>query len=179
MAAKRSLDRKGNTTTVSKPTAQDADLILRLYELRRDPEMRRARAYMISEFNAASWEQIRPHYLTGNELDRHFRMATSYWEMVAAFVNRGMIDEDLFFDTHGEDIVVWNKVKGLVPEARKHIRPTWLWNLERMARRHQAWRERSFQTAPEVIERESKLDGRGAAAIGLAASPTESKKRSR
>src|SRR6267142_4582351 len=121
--------------------------------------MRRARAYMISEFNAATWEEIRPHYLTGNELDRHFRMATSYWEMVAAFVNRGLIDEDLFFDIHGEALVVWNKVKAIVPGARKQIRPTWLWNLERMARRQQAWRERSFKTAARVIEAESKLRG--------------------
>ncbi len=160
---------------MGKPTAQDADLILRLYELRREAEMRRARAFMISEFSAATWEEIRPHYLTGNELDRQFRMATSYWEMVAAFVNRGLIDEDLFFDTHGEDIVVWNKVKGLVEGARKHIRPTWLWNLERMARRHQAWREHSFRIAAKVIARGSKLGGHRAAASSRAAA----KKRAR
>src|SRR5258706_111017 len=71
-----------------RPTADDVQLILRLYELRRDPEMRRARAFMLSEFNPKSWDEVRPHYLTGDEVDRHFRMATSYWEMVAAFVNR-------------------------------------------------------------------------------------------
>ena len=42
-------------------------------------EMRRARAYMLSEFSAKSWEEVRPHYLTGDDLDRHFRMATSFW----------------------------------------------------------------------------------------------------
>jgi hypothetical protein len=173
MAANQPLHRKGRATTVAKPTSQDADLILKLYELRRDPEMRRARAFMISEFSAANWEAVRPHYLTGNELDRHFRMATSYWEMVAAFVNRGLIDEDLFFDTHGEDIVVWNKVKGLVEDARKHIRPTWLWNLERMARRHLAWREHSFRIASQVIDRGSKLAGRREA---KAAAPKKSSK---
>lgn len=161
---------------MGKATAQDADLILRLYELRREPEMRRARAFMISEFAAASWEEVRPHYLTGDELDRHFRMATSYWEMVASFVNRGLIDEDLFFDTHGEDIVVWNKVKGLVAGARKQIRPTWLWNLERMARRHQAWREHSYQIASRVIARGSKLGGHRAAASSKA---DDAKKRPR
>jgi len=144
---------------MSKPSAQDADVLLRLYELRRDPELRLARAYMMSEFNASSWDEVRPHYLTGSEVDRHFRMVTSYWEMVAAFVNRGVIDQDLFFDTHGEHILVWNKVKALVPEARKQIRPTWLWNLERMARRHLAWRERSFPTAERVIEEGSRLSG--------------------
>jgi hypothetical protein len=140
-----------------KPAPPDAELILKLYEIRRDPELRRARAFMMSEYAAASWDEIRPHYLTGNELDRHFRMVTSYWEMVAAFVNRGLIDEDLFFDTHGEGLLIWNKVKAVVPEGRKHIRSTWLWNLERMARRQQTWRERTYATAKKVIEAGSKL----------------------
>ena len=142
---------------MAKPRIEDADLLLRLYELRRDPEMRRARSYMISEFSAASWDEIRPHYLTGDEVDRHFRMTTSYWEMVAAFVNRGLIDEELFFDTHGEDVVLWRKVAPIVEGARAHIRPTWLWNLERMARRHLAWRDATFPTAQRVIEEGSKL----------------------
>ena len=140
-----------------RPTSDDVQLILHLYELRRDPEMRRARAFMISEFNAKSWEEIRPHYLTGDDLDRHFRMATSYWEMVASFVNRDLLNEELFFDTHGEDIVIWRKIEPTVREARKQIRATWLWNLERMARRHQAWRNRTYATAEQVIRTGSEL----------------------
>jgi hypothetical protein len=140
-----------------RPTSQDVELILRLYELRRDPDLRRARAFMVSEFNAKSWDEVRPHYLTGDEMDRHFRMATSYWEMVAAFVNRGLLNEELFFDTHGEDIVVWNKIEPIVKGARKQIRPTWLWNLERMARRHQTWRERTYAIAERLIKAESQL----------------------
>jgi hypothetical protein len=155
---------------MAQSTPSDAELLLRLFELRRDPELRRARAYMMSEFAATTWEAVRPHYLTGNEVDRQFRMVTSYWEMVAAFVNRGLIDEDLFFDTHGEDIVVWNKLKAIVPEARKQIRPTWLWNLERMARRHQEWRDRSFPTAASVIEEGSHLaESRAGAGHGAVA----------
>ncbi len=146
---------------MAKARVEEADLILRLYELRRDPELRRARAFMLSEFNAASWDEVRPHYLTGDELDRHFRMVTSYWDMVAAFVNRGLVDEDLFFDTHGEDIVVWRKVAPIIEGARAHIRPTWLWNLERVAKRHVAWREASYPTASAVIEEGSRLGGRG------------------
>jgi hypothetical protein len=149
-----------------KATAQDAELILKLYELRRDPEMRRARSFLLSEFTATDWEEIRPHWMTGSDLDRHIRMATSYWEMVAAFVNRGLLDEDLFFDTHGEALVIWNRVKAIVPAARKQIRPTWLWNLERLARRQQAWRERTFKSAAQVIERGSKLAGGGGDSAG-------------
>jgi len=140
-----------------RPTPDDVQLILRLYELRRDPELRRARAFMLTEFKPKTWDEVRAHYLTGDEVDRHFRMATSYWEMVAAFVNKGLLNEDLFFDTHGEDMVVWKKVEPIVEGARKSIRPTWLWNLEQVARRHQAWRERTFKTAAKVIAAGSKL----------------------
>jgi len=140
-----------------RPTPEDVSLILRLYELRRDPELRRARAYMLSDFNVKTWDEMRSHYMSGDEIDRHFRMATSYWEMVATFVNQGLLNEDLFFDTHGEDIVVWKKVEPLAEAARKQIRPTWLWNLERMARRHQSWRERTYAMAKKVIEAGSKL----------------------
>ena len=138
-------------------SADDVHLILRLYELRRDPELRRARAFMLSEFAAKTWEEVRRHYLTGDEVDRHFRMATSYWEMVAAFVNRGLLNEELFFDTHGEDIVIWKKIEPIMKDARKQIRPTWLWNLERMAKRHQAWRERTYGIAERLIKAESEL----------------------
>jgi len=140
-----------------RPNAEDVHLILKLYELRRDPELRRARAFMLSEFNLKSWDEVRRHYLTGDEMDRQFRMATSYWEMVAAFVNRGLLNEELFFDTHGEDIVVWKKIEPVIAGGRKQIRPTWLWNLERMAKRHQAWRERTFAIADRLIKAESKL----------------------
>jgi hypothetical protein len=142
---------------MARPSAEDVKLILHLYELRRDPELRRARSFMISEFNPKTWDEVRIHYLTGDELDRHFRMATSYWEMVAAFVNRGLLNEELFFDTHGEDIVIWKKIEPIVKGARKQIRPTWLWNLERMARRHQTWRERTFGIAERLIKAESQL----------------------
>ena len=141
------------------PTAKDAELILRLFEMRREPEMRRARAFMISEFTATSWDEIRPQFLTGSDLDRHFRMVATYWEMVAAFVNQGVIDEDLFFDTHGEHLVIWSKIAPMIADARKHVRPTYLWNLERMARRHLEWRERSYGTAAKVIESGSALLG--------------------
>ena len=168
-----------------RPTIEQADLILKLYELRREPEMRRARAYMMTEFHATSWDEMRPHYMTGDEMDRHFRMVTTYWEMVASFVNRGILDEDLFFDSQGEGLFTWTKVRAIVPEGRKHVRPTWLWNLERMARRQQAWRDRANATAAEVIESGSRLGGtasRGSAAVtsGVKASaPAPGKKRAR
>jgi hypothetical protein len=107
------------------------------------------------EFKPTSWEEV--HYLSGEDGDRWFRMVTSYWEMVAGMVNRGFLDEDLFFDTQGEGLFVWLRVKEVVPEGRKHLRPTWLWNLEQMAIRQQAWRERSYIGVDKAIAKGAKL----------------------
>ncbi len=147
---------------MSKPSAADAELVLRLYEIRRDPELRKARQWMLSEFKATSWEEVEAQYLSGTEFDRFFRMVTSYWEMVAGMVNRGVLNEDLYFDSTGEHVVVWNKIKAIVPGARAKIRPTYLWNLEQLVRRHLAWRESTYATAGDVIEAGSKLSRKGA-----------------
>jgi hypothetical protein len=140
---------------MSKSSVEQAELMLRLFEMRRDPEMRRARHHVMHDFKPTSWEEI--HYLSGEDGDRWFRMVTSYWEMVASMVNRGILDEDLFFDTQGEGLFVWLRVKEVVPEGRKHLRPTWLWNLEQMAIRQQAWRERSYVGVDKAIAKGAKL----------------------
>ncbi|MGE5177057.1 MAG: hypothetical protein ACM3JJ_11875 [Hyphomicrobiales bacterium] len=145
---------------MAKPTQRDVEIMLKLYELRREPEMRRARMFLLTEFNFSSWDEMRAHYMTGDEVDRHFRMGTSYWEMVASFVNRGLLDEDLFFDSQGEPLFIWNKIKPVIEGARAQIRPTYLWNLERLARRQQAWRERSYADVDRVIEAGSRLGGK-------------------
>ena len=140
---------------MSKSNVEQAELMLRLFEMRRETEMRRARHYVMHEFKPTSWDEV--HYLSGEDGDRWFRMVTSYWEMVASMVNRGLVDEDLFFDTQGEGLFVWLRVKDVVPEGRKHIRPTWLWNLAQMAIRQQAWRERSYVGVDRAIAKGGKL----------------------
>jgi hypothetical protein len=142
---------------MSKPTTADAQVLLHLYEIRRDPELRKARQWLLTDFKATSWDEIAAIYLDGSEPDRWYRMATSYWEMVAAMVNRGVLNEELYFESTGEHIVAWNKVKAVVPGAREKIRPTYLWNLEQLARRHMAWRETTYATAAETIESGSTL----------------------
>src|SRR5439155_9553694 len=62
------------------PTPADAELLMRLYEIRRDPELRRARQWFLTEFKATEWSQIKAGYLKFADEDRWFRMTTSYWE---------------------------------------------------------------------------------------------------
>ena len=125
-----------------KPNAADAELLLRVYELRREPEMRAARRWFLTSFKPESWAEIQTRYLSHSDEDRWFRMVTSYWEMVAALVRHGALHAELFYDTTGEDVAVWDRCKAWVPEARATFRPSYLWQLERLATGHLAHRAR-------------------------------------
>ncbi len=125
-----------------KPTTADAQLLLQLYEMRREPELRRARKWFLTEFRAQTWSEIKERYLTHTDEDRWFRQTISYWEMVGSLVNRGVLNAELFFDHTGEDIVTWERVKPWISEARADIRPTYLYQFERMVEAHQAFRAR-------------------------------------
>jgi len=125
-----------------KPSHADAELLLRLYEIRRDPELRRARAWFLTDFKAQSWDEIKPGYLSHTAEDRYFRMTVTYWEMVATLVNRGVLHSELFFDHTGEDVVTWERCKSWIAGARAAIRPTYLYHFERMVQDHLAFRAR-------------------------------------
>ena len=128
-----------------KPTHADAELLLHLYEMRREPELRRARQWFLTEFKPSGWMEIKLRYLSHSDEDRRFRMTTSYWEMVGTLVNRGVLHSELFFDHTGEDIVTWERCKSWIAEARADIRPTYLYQFERMVEEHQAFRAKSIK----------------------------------
>jgi len=130
-----------------KPTHGDAELLLHLYEMRREPELRRARKWMMSEFKPTTWADIKSRYLSNVDEDRWYRMTVSYWEMVATLVNRDVLHAELFFDHTGEDIVTWDRVKGLIPDARADIRPTYLMQLEKLVDAHLAYRKKTNAAA--------------------------------
>jgi len=136
-----------------KPTHADAELLLRLYEIRREPELRRARAWFLSEFKPTTWADVKSRYLSHTEEDRWFRMTISYWEMVGTMVHRGILHDELFFDHTGEDIVTWERIKGLISDARADIRPTYMLNFERLVAGHQAYRKRTNEAALKTAGR--------------------------
>ena len=130
-----------------KPSHADAELLLHLYEIRRDPELRRARAWLLSEFKPTTWADVKSRYLSHVDEDRWYRMTTSYWEMLATLVNRGTLHAELFFDHTGEDIVTWERIKALIPDARADLRPTYLVQFEKLVLAHQAYRKRTSAAA--------------------------------
>jgi len=128
-----------------KPVHADAELMLRLYEIRRDPELRQARKWFLTEFKPAGWADIKSRYLSHSDEDRWFRMTTSYWEMVGTLVNREVLHSELFFDHTGEDIVTWERCKAWIADARADIRPTYLYQFERLVTDHLAFRKRTIE----------------------------------
>jgi hypothetical protein len=108
----------------------EADLILKLYELRREPTMRKAREWYFLEFNPQSGADVRNAVF--GEHSGHLRMVTSYWDMAAAFVNHGAISIDFFDDTNGEHIGIFAKMEPVLEEARTIIGPRVLANLEKL-----------------------------------------------
>jgi len=98
---------------------ESADLLLKLYEVRREPKMREAREWYARSFNPESLDDIKKA-LSGPQ-SGHFRMVTSYWDMAASFVLNGAIDEQMFNDANGEQVGVFAKVEPFLPEYRTRM----------------------------------------------------------
>lgn len=107
-------------------TPADAEIILKLYELRTEPVMRQARAWMTGDF----WPQTAEEFfvVASNPADPHnafFRQVTTYWEMAAALVLHGAVSADLFVDCNGEGFFLLAKFAHILDEIRERI-PTFL-----------------------------------------------------
>lgn len=112
---------------------QDADLILKLYDLRREAVMREARNWFFT-FNPTSAQDVIDVLLS--EHSGHYRMVISYWDMAAAMVNNGAIDEQLFNETNGEHIFIYAKIAPVIEDVRTMFgSPDFLRNLETLVKR--------------------------------------------
>src|SRR5215471_1625239 len=112
---------------------EDADLILKLYDLRREPVMREARNWLFT-FNPTSIEDVMQTMV--GEHSGHLRMVMSYWDMACALVTNGAIDETLFNQTNGEHIFVYMKIEPVLEDIRKMFdNPEFLKSLETVVKR--------------------------------------------
>jgi hypothetical protein len=144
-------------------TPQDADLIIKLYDLRREETMRKARNYFALEFFPKSADDVKALFTNIDEPPEHnayFRQVISYWDMAAAMVNHGAIDKALFFDTNGEFFGVWAKIGDFIEDLRASFGPQFLANLEKLiaaapdgARRVQIMKERFNTMAAQRARR--------------------------
>jgi hypothetical protein len=107
-----------------KPTAQDAELILRLYELRREPEMRKARTWVNNNFWPRSAEDfIKVGNAPGTQENAWLRQVSGYWGIAASFVQAGVLSEELFLKPgcSGEMFLYFAKLNPFIKELRERL----------------------------------------------------------
>jgi hypothetical protein len=105
----------------SQSTPQDAELILKLYELRRESVMREARAF-IAQFSPKSVEDLMAVAMAGGTKENAYvRQVTGYWEMAASLVNRGAINRELALDNYGELFFVYAKLAPYIEAFREKM----------------------------------------------------------
>ena len=119
----------------------EAELILKLFELRREPVMRQARDWFAIQFDPETAADVKNVIL--GEHSGHLRMLISYWEMAAALVHHDAITLELFNDTNGEYMMVFAKLEPLLGELREMFGPQLLTNLEKLVDATPNGRERS------------------------------------
>ena len=109
--------------------AKSAELILKLYDLRREEVMREARKWFFT-FNPESIEDIQRAGM--GEHSAYYRMVTSYWDMACSFVNHGAIDAEMFNDANGEHVVVYAKLQPFLEQLRATVSPVYMQHLEKV-----------------------------------------------
>ena len=132
------------------PDHHDAELLLRLYDLRREEKLRQAREWFVGNYQADSYQDLVQRYPRNSKENAQFRMVISYWDMVASIVNHGLIKEEFFFENTTEFWIVWQKTKPIVEEGRAARKNPFIWkNLETLCEKYEAW---MTGRAPEALE---------------------------
>jgi hypothetical protein len=135
-------------------THEQVNLMLHLYELRREAKLREAREWMSMNFHPKTADEAMKLAAPGTKESGYMRMVLGYWEMVASIANRGLLDEELFFENSGEQWGVWEAVKPLVGAWRTMFgNPQFLGNLEEHCKRLDAWREKRNPGSVEAIRK--------------------------
>ena len=97
--------------TETKPTYEQAQLQLQVYEQRREARLREARDWFSKNYFANSMEESMRIAAPGTDNGARVMMVFSYWEQACALLNYGLLHEDLFFETSGEFFGVWERVR--------------------------------------------------------------------
>jgi hypothetical protein len=125
-----------------KPTTADAQLILQLYDLRREAEMRKARSWWAGEFFPQSADDVlKVAWAMGTQENAWFRQVAGYWGMAASFVLQGVLNEDLFLQPgfSGEMFLIYAKIHPFIKELRQKLNDPNAWLTIEKAATHTKW----------------------------------------
>ena len=129
-------------STETKPTHEQAQLHLQVYEMRREARLRQARDWYFKNYHVENLDDAMRIAAPGTENGTFVMMVLSYWEQACALLNYGLLHEDLFFQTSGEYFGVWEFVKPTVAQGRERfVNKQFLANLEKAAQRYETWIE--------------------------------------
>jgi hypothetical protein len=114
-----------------RPTYDDANLILRLYEMRREERMRQARAWFAAKCKVGSYDELIKLAPGGSDENASFRMVVTYWDLVGSFITSGVLNRELFFQSGRELLLVFERMRGPLPSIREAYKdPNYLKHLE-------------------------------------------------
>ncbi len=150
-----------------KPTSSDADIILKLYDLRRESEMRKARQWTLVQF----WPDTVDDYLKiaqslGTQENNWLRQVTSYWSLASSFVLNGILNEKMFIEVafSGEMFFMFAKVKPFVKELRQRMQNPHLFvNMEKVILGSKTGREQLAMFEQRVAQRKQAMKQSAAA----------------
>ena len=110
---------------------ENAQLNLKLYELRREPTLREARAWFLQDFNPETFAELVS--IAGGEHNARFRMVLGFWDMAASLVTTGAIERHPFLAASGEVIATFGKIFPFLSELRAAAEePTFCEHLEQV-----------------------------------------------
>src|SRR5436853_1814079 len=126
----------------TKPTHEQAQLHLQVFEQRREARLRQARDWFFKNYHVENFDDVMRIAGPGTEGGTFAMMVLSYWEQACALLNYGLLHEDLFFETSGEFFGVWETIRPVLPQFRERwVNKQFLANLEKAAQRFEAWTE--------------------------------------
>ena len=135
-----------------KPTHEQGQLQLQLYDLRREAKLRQARDWFTQNYFADSFEDSNRIAPFGSQEGTYVGMVLGYWEQACALLNHGLLHEQLFFETSGEFFGVWERIKPVVPKFREMFRQKLLLaNLEKAAEKFEKYIETASPGAVEAM----------------------------
>lgn len=119
---------------MAQATYDDVNLILRLYDLRREEKLRAARAWFGKNFKAKTMAEFMELCPPGTENNAQWRQVVSYWDMAASFITAGVLNQELFFQSSRELSFVWLRIQPFIEEVRTAFGdPNFVKHLEKVA----------------------------------------------
>ncbi len=134
-------------------TTEEAQLILKLYELRTDPGLRAARAWVTQSFWPSSAADVFAIFGAAQTQENNYiRQVSSYWDMALSFVLHGALSADLFVDCNAEPFFIYSKMLPFLPELRERM-PTYLTKTEALVERSPAAKARVEGMLKDIAKR--------------------------